>query len=120
MNSKKYAGALYSFEYVETLKDIINNSSLKYSDRPAYMYKESGDKDFKAITYHDFKKNIDELGTTLIDMGFKGSKIAIIGENSYKWAMSYFAVATGVGTIVPLDKNLEIGEIINLMKKIVH
>lgn len=117
MNSKKYAGALYSFEYVETLKDIINNSSLKYSDRPAYMYKESGDKDFKAITYHDFKKNIDELGTTLIDMGFKGSKIAIIGENSYKWAMSYFAVATGVGTIVPLDKNLEIGEIINLMKR---
>ncbi len=117
MNSKKYDGALYSFEYVETLKDIILDSSSRYPNRSAYMYKNPGDDNFRHITYFEFKKNIDNLGTALIDMGLEGSKIAIIGENSHKWVMSYFAVVTGVGVVVPLDKNLEIGEIINLMKR---
>lgn len=117
MNSKKYDGMLYSFEFVETLKEIIDKSSEKYPDRYAYMYKDAGENDFKGITYSNFKKNIDELGTALIDMGYKGSKIAVIGENSHRWVMPYFATVSGVGTIVPLDKNLEIGEIINLMKR---
>ena len=117
MNSKKYEGVLYSFEYVETLKDIVLKSSSKYPDRSAYMYKDPGDDNFRHISYLEFKKNIDSLGTALIDMGLSGSKIAIIGENSHKWVISYFAVVTGVGVVVPLDKNLEIGEIINLMRR---
>ena len=39
-------------------------------------------------------------------MGLRDSKVAVIGENSYKWVVSYLAVANGTGVIVPLDKDL--------------
>ena len=47
------------------------------------------------------------LGTALLDRGFGGKRIAVIGENSYNWCLAYFAVACGVGVIVPLDKGLQ-------------
>ena len=57
------------------------------------------------------------LGTALLGMGLKDSKIAVTGENSHRWALSYFTVVTGVGVIVPIDKSLQIGEIDNLLRR---
>ncbi len=37
MNKKKYENQLYA---VETLKELVDNSVLKFSDRAAYMYKD--------------------------------------------------------------------------------
>ncbi|MDL2287723.1 AMP-binding protein, partial [Eubacteriales bacterium OttesenSCG-928-G02] len=43
-------------------------------------------------------------------------KIAIIGNNCYYWALSYLA-ATTVGVVVPIDKELHIDDVCNLIKK---
>ena len=48
-------------------------------------------------------------------MGLKGKRIAVIGENRYEWELSYLAVVTGTGTIVPLDKALPENEIESLI-----
>jgi long-chain acyl-CoA synthetase len=45
-----------------------------------------------------------------------GNKVAVIGETSAKWIATYFAVVSGGGVIVPVDKELpddEIAEVIN-------
>lgn len=117
MNSKRLDGALYENDYVETIKEIITGTAQRCADKPAYMYKDVSGEPFCSITYGEFKSHMDELGTALTDMGFKGGKISVAGENSHRWVMVYFATVCGVGTIVPLDKNLKIGEIVNLMNR---
>ena len=47
----------------------------------------------------------------------RGRKIAVIGENSYYWAISYFAIANGVGVVVPIDRELKEKEVANLLKR---
>lgn len=115
MNKKKYENQLYDVSYVETLKELVDNSVLKFSDRAAYMYKDDHKEPFKTMTYAEFKDEQNAIGTALIERGFKGSKIAVIGDNSHRWAISYYSVVCGVGVIVPIDRNLEKGEITNLL-----
>ena len=117
MNKKKYENQLYDVSYVETLKELVDNSVLKFSDRAAYMYKDDHKEPFKAMTYAEFKDVQNAIGTALIERGFKGSKIAVIGDNSHRWALSYYSVVCGVGVIVPIDRNLEKGEITNLLQR---
>ena len=117
MNNKKYDGVYYEGPYVETLKEVIENTVAEYPDRTAYMYKDVHKDPFQSITYKEFDVQRRALGTALLGMGLKDSKIAVTGENSHRWALSYFTVVTGVGVIVPIDKSLQIGEIENLLRR---
>ena len=117
MNKKKYENQLYDVSYVETLKELVDNSVLKFSDRAAYMYKDDHKETFKTMTYAEFKNEQNAIGTALIERGFNGSKVAVIGDNSHRWALSYYSVVCGVGVIVPIDRNLEKGEINNLIQR---
>lgn len=117
MNKKKYENQLYDVKYVETIKEMIDASVEAFPDRVAYMYKDEHKEPFKTMTYAEFKAEQNAIGTALIERGFKGSKIAVIGENSHRWALSYYSVVCGVGVIVPIDRNLEPGEITNLLER---
>ena len=81
------------------------------------MYKTSHKEPFKELTYGEFRDKMNALGTELIHMGFKNSKVAVLGDNSYRYALTYLTTVCGVGTIVPIDKNLEIDEIENLVSR---
>lgn len=117
MNKKKYENQLYDVNYVETLKELVDTSAQKFPDRAAYMYKDDHKEPFKSMTYAEFKEEQDAIGTALVARGFKGSKIAVVGDNSHRWALSYYSVVCGVGVIVPIDRNLEKGEITNLLER---
>ncbi|MGI6669843.1 MAG: AMP-binding protein [Acetivibrionales bacterium] len=65
----------------------------------------------------EFKNDVDALGTALINIGLKGGRVAIIGENRYEWAVSYMAVVNGTGIVVPLDKELPENEIESLLTR---
>lgn len=99
----------------ENLKEMIKNSAEKFSSETAF-YRDGKDlEDSKKVTYKEFYHEINSLGTALVEMGLKGKRIAVIGENRYEWELSYLAVATGTGIIVPLDKALPENEIESLI-----
>ena len=97
------------------LKDMLNQTGEVYGDRPAYIFKTEEKGKFRTITHKEFRENINALGTTLIRMGLKDKRIALISENRYEWELSYLAVAAGVGVIVPLDKALPDNELESLI-----
>lgn len=117
MNNKKYKDSFYQFRYINDLKDMLNSSAELFTKETAYLVKDKPGGEYRPILYDQFKKDVDALGTRLIDLGLKGEKIAVIGENSYKWVVAYLAVTNGTGVVVPLDKELPPREIINLMKR---
>ena len=65
-------------------------------------------------TFFDFEKDVEAFGTKLIEMGLKNKRIALMGKNSYHWAVSYLA-ATIVGVVVPIDKELAAQTVINFL-----
>ena len=103
---------LYEKE-LKNLRDIINNSVELYPNNKAFIIKEKKGKkvEYKNITYKEFKQDIENLGTALIELGLQNKRIAIIGKNRYEWALTYISVLNGVGITVPLDKGLKEDEI---------
>jgi len=100
----------YDVRKIRDVKDLINSSAEIYQDKAAYLVKNSM-REYEAVSFNTTKKNMDELGTALINLGIKGEKIAVIGENRYEWAISYLAVICGTGIVVPLDRMLPESEI---------
>lgn len=103
--------------YINDLRDMIYSSAELYGDDPAFLVKDVPRGEYRPITYNQLKADIDCLGTKLVQMGLKDKKVAIIGENSYKWVVSYLAVTNGTGVVVPLDKELTGVEIHNLLDR---
>ena len=117
MNSIKYRDSHYAFRMITDLKDMVNSSAELFGDKEAYLVKDTPGGKYKPILYSQFKDDIDNLGTALLDMGLEGSKIGLIGENRYEWVISYLAVTNGVGVIVPLDRELGHEEIGSFMTR---
>ncbi|MDO4283357.1 MAG: AMP-binding protein [Clostridia bacterium] len=102
---------------LNSLKDVVNDRFEKFNDRIAFLDKD-GSSNYKEITYIDLKGKINSFGTVLLEkFHLNGKKIAVIGENSYRWYITYMATICGVGIIVPLDKELPSNEILNLIKR---
>ena len=87
---------------IEDLKDMLEKTANKNSTKTAFKVK---DNDGKIVnkTYIDFKNDVQNLSTKLIQKGLQNQRIAVIGKNSYSWAVSYLA-STIIGIVVPIDK----------------
>lgn len=96
---------------------MLNTSAEIFAEEKAYLVKDVPGGEYRPILYSQVKKDVDALGTRLIDLGLKGTKIAVIGENSYKWVVSYLGTVNGTGVIVPLDRELPPQEIIHLLER---
>ena len=104
---------LYEAERFNNIREIINNAVKLYGDHVAFKVKNKVGKEitYTEIKYTDFQSDINQFGTGLVKLGYKDKKIAVIGKNSYEWALTYVTVLDGVGVIVPLDKGLPEAEI---------
>ena len=85
------------------LKELLLYSAHKYNNKILYQ--------LNNITYSEFLNQVNYLGTALFHVGLNNKRIAIISENRYEWELAYFAIVSGVGTVVPIDKSLPSGEI---------
>ena len=99
------------------LKDMLEQTGKLYGDRPAYKLRDGDKKEgkYKIISHKEFRDEINQLGTALINLGLKDKRIAVISENRYEWTVAYLAVVTGTGVVVPLDKSLPENEIESLI-----
>ena len=101
---------------ITDLKDMLSKTKTLYENRPAYKLRDSENK-YKIITHGEVRSVVDYLGTTLIDFGWKGKRIAIIGENRYEWEIAYLSVVCRTGIVVPLDKSLPENELESLIER---
>lgn len=103
----------------KNLKEMIKKSVENYGDNIAYRikHKEGKKVTYQDITYKEYSKDINALGTAFYDKGFKNKRIAVISKNRYEWIVSYLATVNGTGIIIPLDKGLPEQEIISLLER---
>lgn len=105
---------------IQDFRELLNRAVEKYGDKIAFEYKkDTTDKNSEIIvkTFNQYKNDAKKLSTILLNMGLQGKRVAVIGNNSYNWCVTYIAVVTGDMVIVPLDKALPDVEIKSLIKR---
>ena len=101
MNNKPYP--LYEMPDVCTLRELVKNGREKGEFVTAFYRGRNND---QPITFGDCSRIIERLGTYLLSQGLHSDHIAIIGENSTEWVLSFLAVTNSGNTAVPIDRGL--------------
>lgn len=100
MANQKYP--YYSVGEPTDLKDLITYCAETYGDKTSFWYKKKGEEE--KVSFKQLQADINAFGTYLHSKGYRNSHIAVMGENSYEWIVSYFAVVNGGNVVVPIDK----------------
>lgn len=107
----------YHVQEIKSLKDMLEKCESKYSDNIAFKFRYKPGLETISKTYREFIKDVDCLGSALLNIGLKNCHAAIIGENRYEWVVSYLAVVNGIGIAVPLDRMLPPNEIESMLER---
>ena len=107
----KYA---YDVRNVCSIRELIETSASEFSNNSAFLVKDDKG-NIVPISYRRFLEEIKAFSTYMCSLGLEYKKIAVIGRNSYEWALSYMAVTCGTGVVVPIDKELKAPEINNIL-----
>ena len=97
------------YERVDHVIDFLRVIE-KHGDKVAYSYFDSK-RNLKDLTYARLVRRVKRMAAGLTDLGYAGKRIAIIGETSPAWLVTYLAVLATGGVAIPLDKELEISVI---------
>lgn len=97
------------------IKEIIYHSASTYSNNIAFTVKNKNGNKIEYInhTYADLLNDINCFGSALYKLRLKDKRIAVIGHNSYEWAVAHLSNLLGGMVSVPLDKGLQLGELEN-------
>ena len=105
----------YKIYEAKNLRDLMRRAADTVPDKTVFAY-QLGER-VHNHTFSQFRNDAESLGTFFYSLGLRdGAKIAVMGENSYYWILTYFAAATGGNIIVPLDKELPADDLQHLLR----
>lgn len=103
---------IYKTTFIDDMRSLVEEAAQNFPDSTAISYKENyWDKEVRKVTFAQWRDDVRNLGTALICNGLREEKVAIVGENSYRWCCSFFAVMAIGAVTVPVDKELPIEDI---------
>lgn len=111
IDTNKY---VYNVRDISSIRELTETSCELYAENTAFLYKK-GDT-VHEIKYEQVGKDIRALATYFNFIGLENEKIAVTGKNSYFWSLTYMAVCSGTGIIVPIDKDLRGDEVAYLLE----
>lgn len=104
---------LYVRSHSRHLNQMLQTAAGQFGNRDAFRTVEG-----RRISFSQFRSDVDALASALDAAGVKPeTRIAILGKNSYPWAVSYFAATAGGWTAVPLDPALPGQELARLLQR---
>lgn len=108
----------YDAKHYETIREMFHEVSDKYKDNIFLLEKFDDKGKFKEIKYSKLREDVEALGNGLLSyLNLKGKKVVLIGETTYEWYVTYMTLlCTGI-VAVPLDKELPVNEMENLIKR---
>lgn len=108
---------LYEVAPLKDFKDMLRQADEQAGDKIAIRYfLDWASKSIRDVTYHEFKRETEALGTGLMSLGVNDCHIAMVSENSYYWILTYVTVLNSSGVYVPVDKELPFDEIMNILR----
>jgi long-chain acyl-CoA synthetase len=105
---------LYNVQQFTSIQDMLLKSAAQFGEKIAL--EDLKETPIPKVTYSVLLKNVLKFGTALQSLGLKErSHIAVIGDNRVQWGITYLTAMCFNHIIVPIDKNLTVNEIINII-----
>ena len=99
---------------ITSVQDMIVKSAAKFGDKIAL--EDLKETPIPKVTYRSLLKDILKFGVALQNLGLKErSHIAVIGENRVQWGIAYLTAMCFNQVVVPIDRNLPINEVLNII-----
>jgi len=109
----EFKGSLFSGEW-PTLPELFRISARRFPER-ACLTIYAPDK--RTLNYEQTLARVEQLAQYLASQGYKrGDTIALTGKNSPEWAVAYLAILFAGATVVPIDYQISVTEIQNIIK----
>lgn len=116
-NSKSKRSGPYTPTSYKTIKEIFDKSTSEYSDKE-FILEKFDKKSYSKITYGKYRDDVISFGTSINNiLNLQNEKVAIIGENTYHWYVSYMSLLCSSQIAVNLDKDIPVNEIENLINR---
>ena len=107
-----------------TIRELLIKSETAYGALDAFRYKvkrsdEEGKKavEIESKTYTQLRNDSECFSAALETLGEQKSHIAIVGNTSYEWVVSYMGVVNSGSVAVPLDSLLPTEELCDLINR---
>lgn len=97
----------------KNIKEMLNLVIDAFPGEKAFMVKENGK--IRSVSFFELLTEIRQLGTGLFRERVAGERVAIIGDNSYRWISAFLSIVCGGGVAVPLDKGFTAPELKNCL-----
>lgn len=107
-----------------TIRELVIQAEASYRTQDAFRYKvkrENGEGkknvEVEHKTYAEVKQDSETFSHVLASLGEQRSHIAIIGNTSYEWVISYLGIVNCGCVAVPLDAQLSPEELCELLDR---
>jgi long-chain acyl-CoA synthetase len=97
-----------------SVQDLLLQSATRFADKIAL--EDLKQTPIPKVTHNALLENVLKFGAALQQLGLKErSHIAVIGENRVQWGIAYLTCMCFNHVVVPIDKNLSVNEILNIL-----
>ena len=99
---------------IKSIKEMLFLAKEDAPNKIAYKFKDA-EGNVVSKTFREFFNDTEALGAAITKMGYGNTHIACVGENSYKWIVTYLTALKTAGTFVPFDKELPADDLVKLI-----
>jgi len=114
----KPKNTVYEELTVHNYREMLQSCTNRFGEKPAFRFKKdktAKEPEIIEISYAKHNQEVKHLSSQLLSLGLEKKRVALIGQNTYFWPLSYMAITTGNMICVPLDYLLPAKEIENLL-----
>lgn len=94
----------YRHKKLKNLSELLEYGKKEYSGQVAFSFQENG----KTIrkTYDEFYDDVQNL-SNFFYKNYRQKNLAVCGENSYNWIVTFLAIVISGNTCVPIDRDAD-------------
>ena len=103
----------YDVPELNTIRELVDYCASRYHGKTAFKVKNG--KEILEYSYDNIQQDMLACGRLLHSLGIDGQHLAIVGATSYEWIITYLGCASTGSVIVPIDKELSLEGICDLL-----
>ena len=91
--------------YFDNVRALVEWGADTYGNDNVYSFRPTPRAEVVKKTFVEFRDDVRALASEFLAMGCAGRHCAIIGKLSYEWALTYYAMLSIGGVLIPLDRD---------------
>ena len=91
--------------YFDHVRALVEWAAEEYGDNNIYSFRPTPRADIVKKSFVEFRDDVRALASEFLAMGCAGRHCALIGKLSYEWALTYYAMLSIGGVLIPLDRD---------------